>query len=574
MERVIFLFLRRMRAPLITLILAYAISMTGLVLIPGVDDQGQVWHVDFFHAFYFVSFMGSTIGFGELPYEFTAGQRMWVVLAIYLTVLSWLYAIGKIFALLQDPAFVRALTEARFIYAVRKITEPFLVVCGYGETGSLLVRALSARNIRCVVIDRDPEHINDLQLEELGIDIPAFCGDASETEHLREAGLAKPNCAGVIAVTDSDDVNVKIAVTTKLLKPRVPVVCRASSREAMDNMSSFQTDHIINPFEAFAEHLGMAIRTPSINQLHRWLVARAGRELQEPVLPPKGLWVICGFGRFGQAVARYLRAEDIDVRIIEQDAENAPEGAVIGSGTDYEPLHEAGIEQAAGIVAGTDNGANNLSIIMTAREINPALYLVARQDRRADTDIFEAARIDLIMEPSRIIVWRILPLVTIPLLAEFLAQVRRQTEDWAQKLLHRIQVMTHARSPQVWAVAINEQEALAVHDALCAGAEIRLGDLLRAPRKRDERLNCIPLLLQRGDKEYVLPEDGLDLQVGDRLLFCATPTVADRMSWLLQNRILLRFALSGEEPLDSALLRWLAKRRRDSRRARLGSSGG
>ena len=66
LSRVLFLFFRRMRTPLIVLILTYSISAIGLVLILGTDADGNTWRFDFFHAFYFVSFMGSTIGFGEL----------------------------------------------------------------------------------------------------------------------------------------------------------------------------------------------------------------------------------------------------------------------------------------------------------------------------------------------------------------------------------------------------------------------------------------------------------------------------------------------------------------------------
>ena len=50
MNQVIFLILRRMRAPLVVLIVAYAISILGLVLIPGSDAEGNPWKMDFFHA--------------------------------------------------------------------------------------------------------------------------------------------------------------------------------------------------------------------------------------------------------------------------------------------------------------------------------------------------------------------------------------------------------------------------------------------------------------------------------------------------------------------------------------------
>ncbi|MBR9884970.1 MAG: potassium transporter TrkA, partial [Oceanospirillales bacterium] len=77
MNDILYVLLRRLRAPLITLIVVYAVAVLGFTLIPGQDNDGNVWHMDFFHAFYFVSFMGSTIGFGEIPYAFTNAQRMW-----------------------------------------------------------------------------------------------------------------------------------------------------------------------------------------------------------------------------------------------------------------------------------------------------------------------------------------------------------------------------------------------------------------------------------------------------------------------------------------------------------------
>ena len=71
MDNIVFLILRQMRRPLLTLVTVYAIAILGLALIPGRDAAGNIWHMDLFHAFYFVSFMSTTIGFGEIPYEFT-----------------------------------------------------------------------------------------------------------------------------------------------------------------------------------------------------------------------------------------------------------------------------------------------------------------------------------------------------------------------------------------------------------------------------------------------------------------------------------------------------------------------
>ena len=79
MNEVTFVILRRLRLPLIALIVVYAVSIWGLVLIPGVDEQGNPERMSIFHALYFISYTATTIGFGELPHAFTDAQRAWTV---------------------------------------------------------------------------------------------------------------------------------------------------------------------------------------------------------------------------------------------------------------------------------------------------------------------------------------------------------------------------------------------------------------------------------------------------------------------------------------------------------------
>ncbi len=561
MENVIFLFLRRMRAPLIVLIAAYSVSVGGLVLIPGLDDQGQPWRFDFFHAFYFVSFMGSTIGFGEIPYAFTPAQRLWVTLCIFLTVLAWLYAIGRIFTLIQEPAFQRALREARFIVAVRSIRTPFYIVCGYGETGSLLVRALARRNFQCVVIDNHQDNLDALALENLGMDVPAFCGDAAHTQTLIEAGLRKSLCQAVIAVTDRDEINVKIAITAKLLHPHIKVISRAGTQVAVDNLASFGTDHIINAYRSFGEHLAMTMRTPSVHLLHAWLISLPGKKLHPPITPPKGKWVICGYGRFGKAVKEALEQEGNQTDIIEQIPANAPPGAVIGTGTEAAPLLEAGIRDAVGIVVGIDSDTNTLSSIITARQLNPQLYLVARQSRRANTALFQAANIDLIMEPSRIIVWRMLPLITTPMLTRFLRLLRGGDESRAQEILEQVRKLCRGITPQTWSILISPTSAPAVAAAINQGQTVTIGDLLRNRLERHEALPAIALMHNSGQDNVSMPAVDRPLAINDRVLFCGRDGSRRDMEWVLFNTKALEYVTTGIDVPDGAVWRWLRQRR-------------
>jgi len=561
MNTLLFLFFRRMRMPLLVLISAYALSIGGLVLVPGIDDQGNPWRFDFFHAVYFVSFMGSTIGFGEIPYAFSAAQRLWTTVALYVCVIAWLYAIGSILAIVQDAAFRRAMLEQRFTRRVRRLTAPFYLVCGYGETGSLLVSALHRRNIQSVVIDNQIGPINQLELEDFNFDIPCLQCDAREIKHLQEAGIEHPLCIGVIALTDEEEVNVKIAITSKLLRPQLKVICRAESRSTVANLESFNTDHIIDPFTVFADHLALALRAPSVHLLYRWLISSPNTELPVALKPPRGAWVVCGFGRFGQAVHRYLGFEGINLNVIEPTTEQVPEGTIIGRGTEAVTLREAGIKKAVGIVAGTDIDINNLSIVMTARDMNPDLFLVARQNRRGNDPIFQAANLDLVMQASRIIVWRILPYLMTPLLSRFLRTVRHHNEEWARGVLDQLRAISGGRIPQTWALQITQEQAPAVVQALNVGYTVKIKTLLREPRERERQLPCVALLLQRDNEMIELPEPGKRLLCGDTLLLSAPTDAAERMQWTLFNYNVMNYVMTGETRPDGYIWRWLARRR-------------
>ncbi len=556
--------LRRMRAPLIVLICIYAISILGFVLIPGMDDQGEPWRMSFFHAFYFVSYMATTIGFGEIPYAFTDTQRFWAIVTIYLSVIAWLYAIGTILTLIQDPALKRALTENRFTRQVQHIREPFYIVCGYGDTGSLVTRALTERSLRIVAIDIEQERINELLLDELRLHVPGLSADAGDPYTLRAAGLNSRHCAGILALTDDDNANLKIAITSKLLNPTLRVICRAESKDTQANMASFGTDNTINPFEAFAEQLAISLYSPDMYLIFEWLTQLPRSALGQRKDPPRGSWIICGYGRFGKAVEAFLKYEGISTTIIEADPEKTgcEEGEYIkGRGTEADTLHDANIDTAAGIVAGTDDDANNLSILMTAKALNPAIYTVARQNKRRNALIFEAADIDQVMQHSVILTLKLLALVTAPLLSEFLKLARSNDNEWAKALTEKLRQVADDIVPDIWTIAINPQRTPSISDALERKRDILLAHLITDPHQREQQTRCLPLMLKRGGENILLPEPEMRIEPNDQILFCGCYGAAQEMEWILQNLNILRYVHTGETRPDGLVWQWLARRR-------------
>ena len=181
---------------------------------------------------------------------------MWVTVCIYLTVIGWSYSIVTLIALLQDKGFQNTLTVNRFNRRVRGLREQFYLVCGCGETGNLICRTLDRTGHAFVVIEKDDLRVQELDLQDFKTDTPALAADARNPENLLLAGLKHPKCRAVLAVTNDEEVNLAIAIAVRLLNPSIAVIARGRTPAVTANMASFGTDHIINPFARFAEHLG------------------------------------------------------------------------------------------------------------------------------------------------------------------------------------------------------------------------------------------------------------------------------------------------------------------------------
>ena len=170
----LFLVLRRMRAPLVTVVAVFAVMTFGLSLMPGTSENPQP--LSLFESFYVVSYTGVTIGFGELPHAFSTQQRMWVILTIYSSVLAWTYSIAALLALTQDRTFRQAIALQRFTRKMRGVRSPFVLVVGYGRAGEAVCRALEEQGRAFVVLDQDQERVQQLALDGYVNDHPGLTG--------------------------------------------------------------------------------------------------------------------------------------------------------------------------------------------------------------------------------------------------------------------------------------------------------------------------------------------------------------------------------------------------------------
>ncbi len=576
MNPVTSLILRQMRAPLIVIVAVFSIATLGMVLIPGVDDQGQVWRMDFFHALYFVSFTATTIGFGEIPYPLTDAQRLWALITIFFSVIGWFYALTKIVSLVQTPLFKKAVIHSNFKRSLNQIHENFYLICGFGETGSDLVDGLANKDIRCVVIDNTQAAIESLEIQNYLTYVPGLEADAMNPEQLAYAGLNRPLCKGIIAITNSDNCNLKIAITSKLLHPNVTVICRTEHKDYEENMKSFNTDHTINPYDTFANSFAMAMKSASLHLLNEWLTGVPDTTLNLPIVFTKGHWILCGYGRLGQRIYDILKQHNHSVTIIDTIAElkddfhkkypNDETEFIIGTGTDAETLKQAGVINAVGLIAGSNNDSNNLSCIMTAQMFNTNMITIARQNEMINKELFNSSNADIIMHPSEIVARRIRTLLTNPLLIDFLDECFKQSNEWINITISKLSGAISEVKPHCWTITISEDESPAIYRIISMGRKVKLGDILKSPIQRQQDLCCLPLMVERNSNKVLSPNNDFMIQAGDQILFCGISQAEQHISHCMLDIHSLNYIMSLNDAPDSLLARYLKGTTKQKRR--------
>ena len=288
-----------------------------------------------------------------------------------------------------------------------------------------------------------------------------------------------------------------------------------------------------------------------------------GSDLETFSKPPGGTWILCGYGRMGHWIRESLEALGISTIVIEPELDETtvdPTNFIVGRAS-QQSLRAAGIEQAAGIVAGTDNDAYNISILLNAKALNPDIFLVVRQNHHHNEVLFNAAEADLVMQPTLVGARRILFLLTAPLLKALFERMRESQlnsdDDFVHHVLNDLRNRVGDARPHLWTAEISGESAPALAGLVEDGRAVSLGELLRDPTDRDKRLPCVPLVIESGGEVTVMPVLSTPVKLGDQILFCGAYHVPHLLDATLSNEYTLRYLISGVDETRSVVLRWV-----------------
>jgi voltage-gated potassium channel len=153
---------------------------------------------------------------------------------------------------------------------------------------------------------------------------------------------------------------------------------------------------------------------------------RVKRRMERAVAALSGHYVLCGYGRVGSTVARELTHDGerfvvIDTTTASLDRARADGHLVVeGDATDDATLRTAGIERAHGLLATIDSDAQNVYVILSARALNPRLFVVGRASTVAAEEKLARAGADRVVSPYTMAGRRLAELAVRPRVVDFI----------------------------------------------------------------------------------------------------------------------------------------------------------
>ncbi|MCX7794343.1 MAG: potassium channel protein [Thermodesulfovibrionales bacterium] len=148
------------------------------------------------------------------------------------------------------------------------------------------------------------------------------------------------------------------------------------------------------------------------------------RKMKKQIDSLKDHYIICGYGRMGKIIAKELRSNNIPFVIIEKNRENLPADEetlyIEGDATKDDVLKNAGIEKAKGLITVLSSDTENLYVVLSAKGLNPELFIVARAAEEGAEIKLKRAGADKVVSPYHIGGLRIAHTVLRPTVVDFL----------------------------------------------------------------------------------------------------------------------------------------------------------
>lgn len=239
---------RRILFALLAVTIAIALGTVGFYAIEG-------WSL--LDSLYVAAQTVTTVGYGDKS-PVTRNGRIFATIFMLVSVGVVLYALTTTVQTIVQSELVATFGQRRRSRKMSKLRNHY-IICGAGRVGSHLVRALLGTDQTFIVIERDPQRVNELT--DLGVIV--LVRDATLEESLREAGV--DHARGLAACLPDDADNVYVVLIAHDLNPQLHIVARAAEEQAESKLIRAGANRVVAPTIIGGHRMAMALTKPAVD---------------------------------------------------------------------------------------------------------------------------------------------------------------------------------------------------------------------------------------------------------------------------------------------------------------------
>lgn len=248
--------------------------LVGAVIALGTLGYVRVEGWSWFDAFYMTVTTITTVGGGQPGPLDTAGKWL-TVMVVVVGFAALTYTVLRLMAYMVEGRLETLVGERRLRNRIAKMQGHY-ILCGYGRVGAEIAHAFTEECRPFLLIDINQESLERAARQGYSI----VQGDAAEAETLRAAGVDR--AAGLVAAVDSDEKNVYVTLSARVLNPNLFIVARANREHAEEKLRLAGANRIISPYTIGGRRMAsLAMRPTAVEFVDTVLSASNGEVLLE-----------------------------------------------------------------------------------------------------------------------------------------------------------------------------------------------------------------------------------------------------------------------------------------------------
>lgn len=247
--------------------LVKAAALLAAVILFGTVGYTLVEHWSLFDSFYMTIVTITTVGGGE-PRKLDVPGEWLTIVVVAVGFAALTYTVLRLMAYMVEGRLETLVGERRRRRKVARMQNHF-ILCGYGRVGREIAHAFRDGQTPFVVIDINEESLQRAAAEGCTV----VHGDAAESDTLRTAGVDRAR--GLVAAIDSDEKNIYVTLSARVLSPQLFIIARANWENAEEKLRLAGANRIISPYAIGGRRMAsLAVRPTAIEFVDTVLSAR------------------------------------------------------------------------------------------------------------------------------------------------------------------------------------------------------------------------------------------------------------------------------------------------------------